>query len=373
MQENQMNYQEDEIDLRELWQTVLNGKVIIAVVTTLITILAVAYAYTKTPIYEVKSHVQIGFIGEKLIVNPNTAVKTLKIMFDVEDKKRTEEEFVSEVSSIEVNKKIPNFITIKTQGISNDEAVKKNQEVTQSVIAEYKPTIDKYILDTNNNIQEVLRNISKVKTIEMKDIEKKIDILKNQRLVQLDEKIKYAKVDTTNSINNKIAFHTKNLKTYNSAMEKLYKQTKDSKDKTGIMISSIQMVNYQNLILNSQNSIENLKLELIKIDNETIPDLNRAKERILNDDIRKLQNKIDLTLKDKIINLEEKKQSLEYNLLSQNVQNSKVVGDYIVNDYPTKPKKKLIVVVAFVTGLILSIFLVFFLNFIRSEEKKEVL
>ncbi len=49
-----------------------------------------------------------------------------------------------------------------------------------------------------------------------------------------------------------------------------------------------------------------------------------------------------------------------------NYKNTTIVGDIITNDYPAKPKKKLIIAVAFVTGLIFSVFLVFFLEFIKS-------
>ena len=51
----------------------------------------------------------------------------------------------------------------------------------------------------------------------------------------------------------------------------------------------------------------------------------------------------------------------------QNLANTKLVGEYIINDFPIKPKKSLIIVVAFVTGFILSIFLVFFLHFVRKN------
>ena len=38
----------------------------------------------------------------------------------------------------------------------------------------------------------------------------------------------------------------------------------------------------------------------------------------------------------------------------------------MTNEYAIKPKKKLIVVVAFITGFILSIFMVFFIEFIKG-------
>jgi uncharacterized protein involved in exopolysaccharide biosynthesis len=48
-----------------------------------------------------------------------------------------------------------------------------------------------------------------------------------------------------------------------------------------------------------------------------------------------------------------------------NYKNSEIVGQVITNDYPTKPKKKIIVAVAFIAGFILSIFLVFIINAFR--------
>jgi tyrosine-protein kinase Etk/Wzc len=41
------------------------------------------------------------------------------------------------------------------------------------------------------------------------------------------------------------------------------------------------------------------------------------------------------------------------------------------NPAPAKPKKLLILIVGFITALILSIFIVFFLEFLRSEEPNE--
>lgn len=52
---------------------------------------------------------------------------------------------------------------------------------------------------------------------------------------------------------------------------------------------------------------------------------------------------------------------------------TKQIGDIIISNEPiNKPKKSLIVTVAFVTGIILSIFLVFFIKFVRSLKKEEI-
>lgn len=58
-------------------------------------------------------------------------------------------------------------------------------------------------------------------------------------------------------------------------------------------------------------------------------------------------------------------------MLPHNYKNTEVVGKIIINDSAIKPKKKLIVIVAFITGLILSIFLVFLIEFIRGFKEEE--
>jgi len=488
--EKENNYmQEDEIDLRELFNTLYKYKIFIIVFTLGITILAIVYAYMKTPIYEVKSNVQIGFIGDKLVDDSDVIVKKLNIIFNVDDKPNTKNKLISEVSSITTNKKLKNFIEIKTEAITNDDTLKKNKEVVSYLQKLYKPKIDQYIFNTKNQIKSTQQAINNINNFEKKNLQRKIDLLKTQKIAEIDEKInilrqqdikklqrqikllktqdipkinekinileeqdikklqrqiKLLKTQDIPKINEKIEFfskvkiptlttkikfHTDKLKEYTIAVNNLYKNNKNSKDTTAQTISSIQMVNYQNLILNSQNKIEDLKLAIEKIRNETIlnlqrekeninnitikdlqlkinninditiknlqrekeninnitikdlqlkidniknitiKNLQRQKENIQNDTIRKLEYQLHVGLGNKEAKLQEKIKQLNYNLCSQNIQNSHIVGHYIIHDYPVKPKKKLIIIVAFVTGLILSVFLVFLYTFIKKEDE----
>ena len=57
---------------------------------------------------------------------------------------------------------------------------------------------------------------------------------------------------------------------------------------------------------------------------------------------------------------------------NSNSMMTKEIGDIIIDNKPiNKPKKKLIVIVSFVTGFILSIFLVFFMSFLGSFRKED--
>jgi len=372
MNNEQIRYiEEDEIDLRELWKTIINRKRFIIIFTSIVTIGAIIWVMTRTPIYEVKSNIQIGFTGEDLIANPSTLVKTASLVFNVEDKINTKEDFISEVSSISVNKKLKNFVEIKTQAISNDEALKKNKEVVSYIKNKYQSKIDQFILDNNNIIKTIEVKISNLENLETKNLKRQIELIKTQEIVKIDDKIKFYEKSKLVTLNKKIKLHNDKLKEYNKSVKQIYENNKRSTDTTALTISSLQMVNYQNLILNSQNEVEDLNIEIEIIKNETIPNLQREKKNIQDDVLRKLEYKLKVELVNKKRILLEEINKYKFQNSEYNIQNSKVIGNYIVKDYPIKPKKKLIVVVSFVTGFILSIFIVFFLNFIgKNEEEK---
>ena len=423
--------EEDEIDLRELWQILVKRKVLIILLTSLVTIGAIIWALTRTPIYEVKSNIQIGFIGEELIAEPETLIKIVNLVFNVEDKISTKDKFVSEISSVTQNKKLKNFIEIKTEAITNEDALAKNKEVVEYIEKMYISKIDQYVYDTNNSIERLKLNIENIKNLETKDLQRQIGLLKTQNIVKIDEEIERLKkqdiiniqrqiglLKTQNivkideeinfyknikikSLNDKINFHKEKLNEYTKAVKEIYQNSNKNNDTTILTIASIQMVNYQNLILNSENKIEDLKIEIetitnqtivnlqreranivdvtikdlqLKIDNinnVTIVNLQRSKANIENDTLRQLNYKLNMELPSKIQNLNNEINKLKYSISEQKIQNSKVIGKYIINDYPIKPKKKLIVVVAFVTGLILSIFIAFFLNFIANSREEK--
>ena len=349
----------------------MNKKLFIVIFTSIITVGAIVWALTRTPIYEVKSNIQIGFIGKDLIANPDTLIKVANLVFNVEDKIDTKEEFISEVISISKIKKLKNFIEIKTEAISNDEALKKNKEVISYIKNKYIHKIDQSIINSNSNIRRVKVKISNLENLEAPNIKRQIELLKTQEIVKIDEKIKFYKKIKTKSINEKIKLHIDKLIEYTKEVKQIYQNNKETTNTTSLTIASLQMVNYQNLILNSQNKVEDLKIEIELINNEVIPNLKRKKKNIQDDKIRILEYKLKVELHNKKVVLLEQINQLKLKNTDKYIQNTKEIGRFIVQDYPIKPKKKLIVVVAFITGLILSIFLVFFLEFIQGAKRKD--
>lgn len=425
-----VNLQEDEIDLRELFKTIYKYKNIVFIMTLGITAIAVIYAYMQKPIYEVKSNIQVGYIGENLLDTPKSIEKTLSVVFNVENKQKNGK-FISDITSVSINKNVPNFIEIKSEGISNDEALKKNKEVLEYLKNMHKKKIEQYIFSTKNKIEDTKGEIQKIEDYETKNIkqkieqiisqqiakidekidklqtqdiaklQKQIDILKNQEIKKIDEKISLLLNTDMPAIETKITHYTQKLAEYNKETQKLNKTAQNSSNETSVMISSVQMVNYQNMILNALNMIEDLKIEKEHIIKETIPglnrtkenienikirdlmlqienikniaitDLNREKENLNNENIRKLRYRLDVELPEKRSKLMDEIELLKLSLTENYVKNHELVGDFYISEHPVKPKKRLIVVAAFVSALILSIFFIFALEFFKSSQRDE--
>jgi LPS O-antigen subunit length determinant protein (WzzB/FepE family) len=316
---NTQYIQEDEIDLRELFRTIMDSKKLIILITSVITILAVIYAYTATPLYEAKALIEIGnykvnnnnnSTNNKILLNkPAQLSKKLNVIFI--DIYKNDKDKKSEVISILVPKKSKEFLEIKALAISNELAIKEINLVLSHIQEKDKVIL----LDVKNRREVKINNI-------------------NSQILNIQEK--------------QVQLFNKNIKLQVEQLVKFKEQLNDIKQnikwiqKKQPILAALQLMGKSDLT----RSILTLEMNIIE-----------------------LQNKKEELTTMKINSLIEKRNLLQSMLLPHNYKNSKIVGKIITNDYSIKPKKKLIVIVAFITGLILSIFLVFFLAFLRNDEK----
>lgn len=309
--QNKENLIEDEIDLRELFKTIWNKKVFIIVFTAVITILAIAFAYTRTQIYSVKALVEIGTFKTETsqntyIDNADSLSKKLSMIFidlreNIEDKKY-------EIVNISVPKGMKNFIEITSESISNDEAINGIKDILSYIKEEHTKLLDDVREKSIIEIKNIDISIKNIEEDKITSINKKIDLL-NQNISNLEEQMSFV-METLKNINN-----------------------------LDPSISALKLMEKRDI----SNAIVENKSELY--------DLIETKESLTNVDINKFI---------------ERKKLLQSLTLEYNLKNTEIVGNILVNNNPVKPKKSLIVVVAFVTGFIMSIFLVFFMQFINN-------
>ena len=282
MQQNsteQNYYQEDEIDLKELFKVLWLKKNFIIGITAVITLLAGIYAFNKTPTYEATALVEIGNYKNNNNNNNNNVlvdsvpelVKKLNLLFI--DLLKNEKDREATITSISTVKGTSSFINIKSESTSNKLASNE---------------INKIITYIQNKHQTELENILNNRKSKITSIDRQINTIKNKQLELLSNK---------NDLNGNEA-----------------------------LLNSLQLIS----MINGELGVQSIS-GLIK-----------------------------------------EKTELGLLLNKRNYKNSEVVGRIITNDYPIKPKKKLIVAIAFIAGFILSIFLVFIMNAFRKEEDKVV-
>ena len=319
-QHNQ-NIQEDEIDLKELWNTLVKSKKFIIIFTSIITIIAIIWAMTRTPMYEAKTLVEIGNYkihntknnnNNKLSLdNSAQLAKKLNILFI--DMYKNQKNSISKIDSISISKGTKNFIDITSLSISNDLASKEILKVVDYIKSKH---------------QKILDDIKQRRELEIKNIESKISNIQNKEIILFQNKIK---------------LQEKSLKEYKTQLNSINANISKIK-KSKPTLAVLELMEKRELT----TLISNLSIELMQLKNEK----DNLETTAIND-------------------LEEQKGLVMSMLLPHNYKNSEIIGKIITNDYPVKPKKKLIVIVAFITGFILSIFLVFFFNFIRDNNQEK--
>lgn len=314
MQE-QKYIQEDEIDLREIFKSIFERKYFILIFTLIITILAIIYVNIKTPIYEAKAVIEIGSYKTesdevRVVDNLNEFSKKLSTIFI--DLRKNDIEKESEITNISISKGMKNYIEISSQAISNDLALKE---------------IEAVLSFTKDEHGKFLNDIKEKNKIQISNIDNSVKNLQEQ-IVNIDRKIELYEKNVIN-LEEQMKFVLESLKNINSL------------DPSIAALKLMEKRDISNDIISNKSQLFDLMIK---------------KESISNLEINKLI---------------ERKKILESLTLDYNIKNSDIVGKIQINDYPVKPKKTLVVVVSFVTGFILSIFIIFFMQFIQGLKKEE--
>ena len=128
----------------------------------------------------------------------------------------------------------------------------------------------------------------------------------------------------------------------------------------------------QNEITQNNNTLKKMQQEITEYSNKiiTLKHEDAALAGIYAMQIGQQQTPL-LDLKKFISELNAKAQELQLSLTPLKIKSTHIVGEIETLENPVKPKKILITIVAFITGLMLSVFLAFFLEFIAGMKKEE--
>ena len=345
MTQEQYTYTEDKIDIRELWQVLIKRKNTIIIITGIFTILAIAYSLLATPWYEAKAFVEIGTYKngakETLLDDGNKLTKRLQVEFiDIFENIKDRDVKVTSVNSL---KKNIAFIEIKALGKSNQLAMDEVTKVVNNIKDSHKDILHTVIESRQAHLNDIDRQISSVENNELKNLNENLEYEKKVHLPQLKEKLALVK----------------------SNLDKDHKQLQ-------IISRNIKNTQSKNPSLAALNVIERSRLDSRISQKELdIINIETAIKALEDKTIKQLERKINITITNKLAKLKETRSLTAQALKPHNFKNSDVVGEIITSEYPAKPKKKIIVIVSFITGLMLSIFLVFFLEFIQTSKREQ--
>ena len=428
MQNNitEQNYnQEDEIDLKQLFRSLAERKWFIFGFTGLITTLAIAYALSITPTYQVSTSflspsassvlqlnkikltsetsetsetiyrkflnkVMSGQFQRKIFdennyltkLNPeNKPIKSLEDFFAEFSKS-----IALETNKIQKNTEKLNFerpVKISIQG--NDAQVISNflNELARTADTE---TVNEFLIIIQQKIDIRLEEINKQKTL-------LLSRAKQDRLSKID-RIKIEDQQKINEINDQI-------------LRLRSKAKKDRLNKIKVLTDTAVMAKTLGIKDNNFKKISNSNDSTLTVaigGDQKLPQWYLYGEKALLQEILILKNRAnDDAYTPEIVNLQSKLSSIKSNQTLKTLESRKDDSPFIAEinkldieaiklqsfkpsavginamqlnqlAYPTetaiKPKKKLIVAVAFIAGFILSIFLVFIMNAFRKEDDK---
>lgn len=294
-QSQQLPLPEDEIDLRELVQTLWDQKILISALTLLFGLAGWVYTQVATPVYEASATIEIGYTVDEndrknLLGDSPSLARELNIVF-IDLPKKTQKNRTVWVEQVGETKGNKSFVDITVRGLSYQELA---------------PEIKRVLTYTQKKQQETIADFLRQKRNQLEGLNKKLAAYGSEAQ-QLQARIAQTDAAARQAGRNDSA------------------------------LAAIAMIEKRGL----EDRLAAMRIEQIDLE------LEQAKlQQIVG---QKADSKDD----------------------SIYLQKTALLGDIIGNNQPVSPKKKLIVAVALVAGLMGSIFLVFFIEFIKGFKKQD--
>lgn len=422
-------YQEDEIDLKQLFRSLADRKWFIFGFTGFITILAVAYALSIPPTYKAN----ISFLSP----NQSSVLQLNKIKLTSETSETSEtiyRKFLNKVMSSQFQRKIfdendylaklnpeskpiknledffagfSKSINLETNKVQkNVEKLNYERPINISLEGSDALVISNFLNDLastadSETVSEFLTIIQQKIDIRLEEISKQRGLLLSRAKQDRLTKITRIKIEDAQKINE-----------LNDQISRLrIKAKQDRLNKIEVLIDTAKMAKSLGIIENNfkkigNNNETNTALTISVSDNQKLPQWYLYGERALIEEINILKNRSnDDAYTSEIVNLQNKLNAIKSNQTLKTLESREDDSPFVaeinkldieaiklqsfepssiginamqINQYAyapesaIKPKKKLIVAVAFIAGFILSIFLVFIMNAFRKEDDKAV-
>jgi len=366
-------YQEDEIDLYELWLTLKKRWKVVLSTTALFVLASVVYILVAKPVYEVKAYIQTAYLGGEIGIKPEKVKAEIEAKYipqTSEEKDKymsTYNAYLDKIDVKEIKKEKTDILELTVLSINNKYGKSFADHILTLIQKEYKPKFEYFLESKKREIKSKTLQINKLQN-QISQLNLQKNFISKEEIPSLKEKINFHK-ERIKKIDELISSYRKSILNYEKTIKNLSSSLKNPNisDSSSLLIIS-QISQYENLISSLEKRIKELEVEKDRIIRETIPsiekkltELSTLKIEQINKSITEKENQIQVLKKD-IENLN----ILISPPLTKNFEMLRVT----TKDSPAKPKKSLILAVATVSGLFLGVFLAFFLEWIESARKR---
>jgi len=343
--ENNQSYEYDEISLKELIEVVLKGKKIIAGITIIVLLFAFAFTfYIQKPVYESKTTLLAKNVTAKVtdtnIENMQDYINNLSIQ-----SLNTLETYKQQIKSPEVLNDVIESLELNKDNYSIDRlnrmisvSIIKDTNLLEITVKSGSPEISSKIA---NGVSDSFINF--INNINRNSSDQSVEFLK----IRVDEQS--VKLDTAMKKYENFLNENENIDSVRNEMEILLNNQKEYQNK----FEKIEF-DYNESVLNNDINIKTTENKLNEVKRIiSLNELNNARETY-----KLLFNKYNET------KITESVKAGEMNL----VINSKAYA----SDNPVSPNKKLNIAIALVLGLMMGVFIVFFMNMWKPEDVKSL-
>lgn len=421
---------DDEIDLIELFKVLWKNKIFIIAFTFIVTILAGLYLFIASPWYKATALVEVGYYlnQDKItrLEDSSRIVESLKFKY-IDLEKNLLDKNVT-VSNISVVKNDRNFFTIEVLARSNELAKEKIQAIVASAAKNTGNVLNNYLqkqdIDLanvnreinflqNNTIKTVSDQIAYIKNVTVGLIDTNIAYITKFQIPRIEEKISYIKNDVLQKTKDNLAALDKTLKVKEEEIQEKQKvlasyesliqnsevldENADNNKTLKIILAKQDLLNAKNALLNEISSLNTQFQDLVskksdyesKIYSIEVTDLSaleNQKDKLEQVDLEKLRADKDTIFTTRLPELERRLTSLqseelnklldkralvELRLKESSYKNTGLVSDIMLSESAAKPKKKLVLAVAFMAGFMLAVFIVFVKDAVEKYKKEE--
>lgn len=361
------------------------------------------YAFAATPWYKVVTLVETGYYkndnGEEVLV-ANTSEIVQKLTIQYVDLLKDVEGLECRVQKISEEKNNKKFLNIEVVAVSNDIAKEQINKIVGDLAGEHRDILNAYLEIKRVQLANIDRQINFLKNNVIIEKQQQIEYVKNIQIPRIDRQIAYmrevviseaerniAVIDSINipSVETNIALNKQRLKAYEAKLEEL-QTNKNIKIGENLILKQMLEQGFYSQITNLEQGIISLEQQrevlltqtrpnaqdrLDKLNSVELENMQAERDTIINDKLPTLQRELANLQTEELNKLLDQRNIVELSLNPYNYQNTQIVSDIVMSKNPVKPKKAIIIAIAFLSSLMLSIFGVLVYDSVKSRINKE--